>query len=264
MVITFVIVLLAAQLDAVAAGVPIGVKPTPVDPRGCLPLDDRRWVDSLQGARVPELPALLHGEACLDELRFAQALPKLQRAIHRNPSAFEASCNLVALGVAYDGLSRPREAEEAWRQANGGAEVQPAIGLEVAVLHGYSERAMRILEDKFEPRVLADGNTVSYVGSPSGGFIKPFSKALRLAGAGHEIRGARLISGLYARGLQRNGVARYARAIMLLAGGHRSEAKIELGLAARYQMAVPGEDCHPTDYQWSAVYLLERLARRKA
>lgn len=46
---------------------------------------------------------------------------------------------------------------------------------------------------------------------------------------------------------------------MLLAMNHEREAQTELRLAAVLGATVSGEECQPDVYQWSAVYLLERL-----
>jgi hypothetical protein len=91
--------------------------------------------------------------------------------------------------------------------------------------------------------------------------MRKFDTALGLAAMGHEGRGAAIISEIYAQGLADDGAVRYARAVMLLALGETHEAKGELELAAREPpLVVPGEDCRPLDYQFSALYLLQHLA----
>lgn len=198
-----------------------------------------------------------HGQACLYELRFADALPKLKRAAHLDPAA----CTLVALGVAYDGLSRRREAAEIWQRARRAAlkDAPFTLGLELPLLHGDDARAMRILKEQMELKYHADGSYQTVTGADKD-LANQFGLALERAAAGFPDQGARMITSLYRHdGLEDYGAVRYARAVMLLATNREQEAQMELRLAAVLEVPMAGEDCLPGVYQWSAVYLLEHL-----
>lgn len=193
LILCLMVLSLASAATAAAELFP-GIRPLPIDSRGCLPLDDQRWFTSTDANSLSAYPFEGHGQACLYELRFAEALPKLQRAAHLNPS----TCTLVALGVAYDGLSRRPEAAESWRHASHivSKDVPFVLGLELPLLHGDNTLAMRILKDRMEPRYHADGSYQTVTG-PDKDVAKQFDTALLRAVAGYPDQGARMITSLY-------------------------------------------------------------------
>ncbi len=175
----FVVLLLVPDAATLAAP-PAAMQPIPTDSRGCLPLDDQRWFKSMDATSASAFPIEAHGEECLNELQFAEALPKLLRAARLSPKP----CTLIALGVAYDGLSRHREAAEAWQRAelpyrheDAAGTVHFSLGLESPLLHGDSVRAMRILKEDFEPKFLAGGAFETYTGLDRS-LAKAFAMAL--------------------------------------------------------------------------------------
>jgi tetratricopeptide (TPR) repeat protein len=233
-----------------------GTHPLPPDTLGCYPLDDRRW--SFPSDSPFSFAPEDHGLACLYESRFAEALPKLRKAVGLDPEA----CPLVELGVAYDGLSRRDEAAGAWNLARRKASQDGpfTLGLESQLLDGDSARALSILQEKMQSKYFANGVYQTLTG-PDRSIAEQFDSALKSAGTGHPDEGARIITSLYEQRFQDNGALRYARAVMLLSTDHEREAVIELRLAAILANTDAGDRCVPNVYQWSAVYLLEHLPR---
>lgn len=242
---------------------PVGVQPLPLDNRSCDPTyDERRYLNSTGTEWVAYA---VHGMVCLDDGRYADALPDLAIAAKQEPSPR----NLVALGVAYDGIGNYAEARNAWSRArNAFSHQYPAqnqnfvnpLGLESDVLDNRSLIALGTLDRYFNPKTYqnqsAPFNKITF---DDLGITSQFVNALKAAASGHPAQGAEMISALYKTGPY-FGELRYARAIMLLADNRRGEARIELRLAARTN-SVYSSDWGPYDFQWSSITLLERLQR---
>ncbi len=240
---------------------PPGMQPVTDGNYHCFPLDDRSFYPS---PSEPGAAAFEHGNVCLDELQYGAAATKFRESLHLGLATGDAGCATVSLGIAYDGLYGRGHPSGLWEYANGKAPLAPTLGLETPLLRRDDSVALSILERLFVSKTPYAGVVTSYTGLPQNGLMKPFDDALRLAASGHPDRGARWISDLYRRGLSHNGVARYARAVMLIAIDRTSEARLELQLAAREStVPVAGDDCFTGDYQWSALYLIEHLDQRK-
>jgi tetratricopeptide (TPR) repeat protein len=250
-----------AMPEVIASDMPPGVQPLPFDNRGCDPtFDNGRYLHST-GAKWSAYA--VHGHVCLNDGRYADALPNLLEAVKLEPSAR----NLVALGVAYDGIGEFPEAREAWRRARKSflqqyrgepKNLADPIGIESAILDNRSHMALVSLNRYFDPSTRSPWpfNKITF---DELGITVPFFDALKTAASGQPSRAAEMISALYNKGAY-FGELRYARAIMLLAADRKGEARIELRLAARTNSTY-SSDFGPYDFQWSAVTLLERLER---
>ncbi len=239
---------------------PVGVQPLPLDNRGCDPTYDERHYLNSTGAEWIAYAA--HGAACLGDGRYADAVPDLMRAARIEPSAR----NLVALGVAYDGVGNYAQARSKWgrareafsrRQPSAHTNLADPVGLESDALDNRGIALVK-LRRYFDPATYhGQGAPFNKITFDDLGITNPFVSALKAAASGHPAQGARMISALYKTGPY-FGELRYARAIMLLADNRRAEARIELRLAA-WTNSVYSSDWGPYDFQWSAITLLEHL-----
>jgi len=191
----------------------------------------------------------------------------------------------VALGIAYDGVGRFRDAAAHWQQARrlyrairsqrSGWDLPPdffdhPLGFESALFAGRYAAALAMLKQEFSPHEVQGAYaccpprhpvTVPYDVATFDdlGLTQPLVNALSVAARGNPKPGAQLITPLNSveAGF---GELRYPRAIMLLAIGRRDEARIELRLAARLTTPSSHYD-GPYPYQWSALAILEPLAK---
>jgi len=277
-----VFVLFLGGLSAVAGplpGMPPGVQPLPIDPaHPCDPVgnEDRFRSTDAKGRTVIDYG--WHGAACLDEGRYKDAIPYLERGPNTTVDAF------VWLGVAYDGAGRPRDAVRVWNRARQlyrsslgqdlHLDFDRPVGLEPALFGRHYATALAMLEKYFAgydvpgawsccPPGHLQATPYNPITFQDLGLVDPLTNALHVAAQGNPQHGAELISILYKEG---NGQAagfgelRYPRAIMLLAVGRWDEARIELRLAARMSTP-PAHYESPYPFQWSALAILQRLAR---
>ncbi len=276
--------LLVGGLPAVAGPVPsmpLGVQPLPIDGNHrCDPVGDEQRFRTTDTSGRTIIDYGRHGTVCLNEGRYSEAIPYLERI------ALEANVEgLVALGCAYDGAGRFRDAAARWQQARrlyrairsqrSGWNPPPdffnhPLGLESALFARHYAAALAMLKQEFSPHEVQGAYACCPPGHPVTapynvatfddlGLTQPLVNALTVAAQGNPRHGAELISPLYSieAGF---GELRYPRAIMLLAIGRRDEARVELRLAARFTTPSSHYD-GPYPYQWSALAILERLAK---
>ncbi len=264
------LVLLVAGLPGMAwpvPRIPPGAEPLPIyESHRCDPVGDEE--------RFRTMPSYSHGEACLNEGRYADAIPYLEREL-----AGGSLTGLVSLGLAYDGVGRVHDAAARWHEArraftdNGPQfDFDHPLRLESALFERRYAAALAALKEYFSVHEVPNAYACCPPGHPVTAnynlptfqdydLVDPFTQALEIAAKGNPGRGAELTSGLYRKG---NGAAaffgelRYARAIMLLTIGRREEARFELRLAARHATLMYKAP-YPYPFQWSALAILERL-----